>query len=203
MSIQPHIRKLSSAPAGMVGQGRRARFQRGRLCRLIPLLMLLPASLVAQTTLGDAIGRLKPGQRVRLHSQSGQRAEGRFSVYEADSSVVQLAMRDTTIRFAMVDSLWVRKSGAKTGALIGAVALGVPTAVLFSSGWSSDEWRGLTVIVTAAGTGAGVLLGAVIGSTTSRWQLRYAAPHVALKFAPLPSQRFGVGFSIRLPAVSR
>ena len=172
-------------------------------CRLIPLLILLPASLAAQSTLDNAIGRLRPGQRVRLHSQTGQRAEGRFSVYETDSSVVQLAMRDTTIRFAMVDSLWVRRSRAMTGALIGGVALGAPSALLWSSACSSDECGGLAAILTAAGTGAGVLLGAVIGAASSRWQLRYASPPVALRFSPLPTQRLGVGLSIRLPAVSR
>ena len=88
-------------------------------CRLIPLLILLPASLAAQSALDNAIGRLRPGQRVLLHSQTGQRAEGRFAVYDPEQAAVQLVMRDSTIRFAMVDSLWVRKTRAKTGAIVG------------------------------------------------------------------------------------
>ena len=209
MSIQPHIREQPSAPAGVVRHAVRVPFQRGRPCRLIPLLMLLPASLAAQSSLDDAIGRLKPGQTVRLHSQTGQRAEGRFSVYETDSSVVQLAMRDTTIRFAMVDSLWVRKTGAKTGALIGAVVVGVPSALFWGAlcsmdgGSISSECGGAVVGLTVAGAGVGALLGAAIGSAATRWQLRYASPQVALKFSPLQTQRFGVGLSIRLPAVGR
>ena len=177
--------------------------------RLIPLLILLPVSLAAQTTLNDAIGRLKPGQTVRLHSQTGQRAEGRFSVDETDSSVVQLAMRDTTIRFAMVDSIWVRKTGASTGAIVGAVVVGVPSALFWGAlcgsdgGSNSSTCGGTVAVLTVAGAGVGALLGAAIGSASSRWQLRYASPQVGLKFSPLPTQRFGVGLSIRLPAVRR
>ncbi len=177
-------------------------------CRLIPLLMLLPVSLAAQATLDSVTRRLRPGQTVRLHSQTGQRAEGRFAVYHSDPPVVQLTMRDSTIQFAMVDSIWVRKTGAKTGAIVGAVAIGVPSALFWGalcSGLSHGEcgeW-GAVAGLTAAGAGVGALLGAAIGSASSRWQLRYAAPEVALKFLPLPTQRFGVGLSIRLPALSR
>jgi len=178
-------------------------------CRLIPLLMLLPASLAAQTTLDDAIRRLRPGQTVRLHSQTGQLAEGRFTVYQSDPPVVHLAMRDTTIPFAMVDSIWVRTTGAKTGAIVGAVAVGVPSAVFLvwacnglSEGSGCDAW-GAVAGLTVAGAGVGALLGAAIGSASSRWQLRYAAPQVGLKFTPLPMQRLGIGISIRIPALSR
>lgn len=177
-------------------------------CRLIPLLILLPASLAAQTTLDNAIGRLRPGQKVRLHSQTGQRAEGRFTVYNPDQAAVQLDMRDTTIRFAMVDSLWVRSTGAKTGAIVGAVVLGVPSALFWGAlcnvagDGECGQW-GTVAGLTVAGAGVGALLGAGIGSLSSHWQLRYAAPRVGVKFTPLPTQRLGVGLSIRLPAVSR
>jgi len=177
--------------------------------RLIPALILLPASLAAQTTLDSVARRLKPGQTVRLHLQSGQRAEGRFAVYQSDQSVVQLAMRDTTIQFAMIDSIWVRKSGAKTGALIGSVLVGVPSAILlgslcstFSDGGGCDQW-GTVIGVSVVGAGAGALLGALIGSASSHWQLRYAAPRVAFKVNPLPAQRLGVGLSIPLSALIR
>jgi len=177
--------------------------------RLIPALILLPASLAAQTTLDSVARRLKPGQTVRLHLQSGQRAEGRFAVYQSDQSVVQLAMRDTTIQFAMIDSIWVRKSGAKTGALIGSVLVGVPSAILlgslcstFSDGGGCDQW-GTVIGVSVVGAGAGALLGALIGSASSHWQLRYAAPRVTFKVHPLPAQRLGVGLSIPLSAVIR
>ena len=175
-------------------------------CRLIPLLILLPASLAAQTTLDDAIRRLKPGQTVRLHSQTGQLAEGRFTLYETDPSVVVLAMRDSTIRFAMVDSLWVRTTGANTGAIIGAAVIGVPSALFWGAlcgAYGDSDCTGIVVGLTAAGAGVGALLGAALGSASTRWQLRYASPQVALKFSQLPTQRFGVGLSIRLPAVSR
>jgi hypothetical protein len=178
--------------------------------RLIPALILLPASLAAQTTLDSVARRLKPGQTVRLHLQTGQRAEGRFAVYQPDQSVVQLAMRDTTIQFAMIDSIWVRKTGAGTGAIIGAVLVGVPSAILWGSlcsglsdsGGGCDQW-GTVIGLSVAGAGAGALLGAAIGSASSHWQLRYAAPRVSFKVNPLPAQRLGVGLSIPLGAVIR
>ena len=177
-------------------------------CRLIPLLILLPASLAAQTTLDDAIRSLRPGQTVRLHSQTGQLAEGRFTVYQSDPPVVHLAMRDTTIPFTMIDSLWVRTTGAKTGAIVGAVAVGVPSALFWGAlcnvagDGECGQW-GIVAGLTVAGAGVGALLGAAIGSASSRWQLRYAAPQVGLKFTPLPMQRLGIGISIRIPALSR
>jgi hypothetical protein len=178
--------------------------------RLFPALILLPASLAAQTTLDSVARRLKPGQTVRLHLQTGQRAEGRFAVYQPDQSVVQLAMRDTTIQFAMIDSIWVRKTGAGTGAIIGAVLVGVPSALLWGSlcsglsdsGGGCDQW-GTVIGLSVAGAGAGALLGAAIGSASSHWQLRYAAPRVSFKVNPLPAQRLGVGLSIPLAALIR
>lgn len=178
-------------------------------CRLISILILLPASLTAQTTLDSVARRIRPGQTVRLHSQTGQRAEGRFTVYHPDAAVVQLAMRDSTIRFAMVDSLWVRTTGGKTGAIVGAVVIGVPSALFWgglciglSEGSGCGSW-GVVAGLTLAGAGVGAILGGAIGSFSSRWQLRYASPQVGLKFTPLPTQRLGVGLSIRLPAMSR
>ena len=177
-------------------------------CRLIPLLMLLPVSLAAQTTLDSVARRLRPGQTVRLQLQTGQRAEGRFTVYQSDLSVVQLVMKDTTIAFAMIDSLWVRTTGAKTGAIVGAVVVGVPSALFWGAlcnvGGDGEcgQW-GTVAGLTVAGAGVGALLGAAIGSASSRWQLRYASPRVGLKLTPLPKQRLGIGFSIRIPALSR
>jgi hypothetical protein len=177
-------------------------------CRLIPLLILLPVSLAAQATLDTVARRLRPGQTVRLHSQTGQRAEGRFTVYQSDPPVVQLAMSDTTIPFAMIDSLWVRTTGAKTGAIVGAVIVGVPSALFWGAlcnlaGDGECRQWGTVAGLTVAGAGVGAVLGAAIGSASSRWQLRYASPRVGLKFAPLPAQRLGVGISIRLAAASR
>lgn len=177
--------------------------------RLIPALILLPASLAAQVSLDSVARQLKPGQTVRLHSQTGQRVEGRFSVYNPDPGVVQLKMRDTTISLSMIDSIWVRKTGAKTGAFIGALVVGLPSALILSSLCSGLSETGecgqpgAVVGLTLAGAAGGALLGAAIGSASSHWQLRYALPAVALMVNPLPAQRVGVGFSIRLATVIR
>jgi hypothetical protein len=176
-------------------------------CRLIPALVLLPAALAAQATLDSVALHLKPGQTVRLHLQTGQRAEGRFTAYQPDSSVVRLAMRDTTLPFAMIDSIWVRKTGAQTGAIVGAVAVGVPSALFWgalctglSDGGECGQW-GAVAGLAMAGAGVGALLGAAIGSASSHWQLRYASSPVALKVDPLPAHRLGIGLSIQLGPV--
>lgn len=178
------------------------------ISRLIPVLILLPASLAAQATLDSVARQLKPGQTVRLHLQTGQRAEGRFTAYQSDSSIVRLAMRDTTLPFAMIDSIWVRKTGAKTGAIVGAVAVGVPSALVWEAfcnlagDGECGQWAAVAGL-TVASAGVGALLGAAIGSASSHWQLRYPSPRVALKVAPLPARRLGIGLSIRLGPVSR
>jgi hypothetical protein len=90
------------------------------------------------------------------------------------------------------------------------VVVGVPSALFWGalcSAFSEDtggcgEW-GAVAGLTVAGAGVGALLGAAIGSASSRWQLRYASPRVGLRFAPLPTQRLGVGLSIRIAAASR
>jgi hypothetical protein len=178
-------------------------------CRLIPALILLPAALAAQATLDSVARQLKPGQTVRLYSQTGQRVEGRFAVYHPDPPVVQLARRDSAIPLGTIDSIWVRQTGAKTGAIVGAVVLGVPSALFWgalctglSDGGECGQW-GAVAGLTMAGAGVGALLGAAIGSASSHWQLRYAAPRVALQVDPLPAHRLGIGLSIRLGPVIR
>jgi hypothetical protein len=169
--------------------------------RLIPDLMLLPVLLAAQTTLDSVARHLRPGQRIRLHSQTGQRAEGRFTVYDRDQAAVQLAMRDTTIRFGMVDSLWVRKSGAKTGAIVGGVVVGVPWALLVSAlcnmAGGCTQW-GAVAGLSLAGAGAGALIRGAVGlarprrtylSVESDNHERHASP---LLLSPIP----GVGQSV-------
>ena len=171
-------------------------------CRLMPLLLLVPASLAAQATLDSVAGRLKPGQLLRLRSQDGQRVEGRFAVYTPAPPTLQLGMGDTAISVTRIDSLWVRGNASKTGAIVGAFALGVPSAVFWgalceglSEGTGCDAW-GTVAALTAAGAGVGALLGAVIGSASPRWQLRYARPRVSLRLTPLPEHRVGTGVSI-------
>ena len=86
------------------------------------------------------------------------------------------------------------------------MVVGVPSAVFTTAGCALSEYGdgcGAVAALAVAGVGVGALLGAAIGSAASRWQLRYASSQVALKFSPQPTQRLGVGLSMRLPAVRR
>lgn len=170
--------------------------------RLMPLLLLVPASLAAQATLDSVAARITPGQLVRLRSQDGQRVEGRFAGYTPATHTLQLAVGDTSISVTIIDSLWVRGNAANTGAIVGAFVVGVPSAVFWgtvcsygSDGPGCDEW-GTVAALTAAGAGVGALLGAAIGSASRRWRLRYARPTLSLSLIPLPEHRVGTGVSI-------
>lgn len=174
-----------------------------RLYRLIPLLLVVPPSLAAQATPDSVASQLWAGQRIRLHLRDGQRVEGRFAAYAPGSPALRISGADTLIVVEMIDSLWVRGSAAKNGAIIGAVIVGVPSAILFGvvcvalgEGDGCSAW-GYVVGLTAAGAGVGALLGAAIGSAVPRWRLRYASASVGLKMTPLPEHRVGVGVSLQ------
>jgi hypothetical protein len=169
--------------------------------RLVLLLLLLPVSIAAQVALDDVARRLEPRQILRLHSQGGQRIEGRFVAYSPEPPLMRVAVGDTTIPFGMIDSVWVRRTNAKSGAIIGALVLGVPSAVFWGtfcsaiSDGSGCQEGGTVAGLALAGAGVGALLGAAIGSASSHWQLRYALPSVGLRLTPLPGHRIGGGIS--------
>ena len=175
--------------------------------RLIPLLLLFATSLAAQGTLDSVSRNLKRGQLLRVRPQGGQRLEGRFADYTPIPPTLQLAIGDTTIPVTMIDSLWARGNAANTGAILGAVVLGVPSVILWKalcdqlneSTGRCESW-GAVAAATAASAGVGALLGAAIGSASPRWRLRYARLTVGWRLIPLPERRVGAGVSIQFSA---
>ena len=177
-----------------------------RLWRLIPLLLVGPASLAAQATLDRVARQIWAGQRVRLHLRDGQYVEGRFAAYAPGSPTLRISAADTLIPIGVVDSLWVRGRAAGRGAIIGALVVGVPSAIFWgalcttivaSEGSDGTGCTGAVVIGLTAGAGVGALLGTAIGSAFPRWRLRYASASVGLRVTPLPEHRVGVGFSLQ------
>jgi hypothetical protein len=172
-----------------------------RLSRLILLLTVVPAALATQVTIDSVAGHLRAGQHVRLHVRGGQRLEGQFAVHVLAPPAVRLRAADTLLPLETVDSLWVRGRATKTGAIVGAVVVGVPSAVFWWTACSiiveseCTSW-GLVAGLTAASAGVGALVGAGIGTAFPRWHLRYAETTVGLSLTPLPHHRAGVGVSL-------
>jgi len=169
-----------------------------RLSRLILLLVVGPASLAAQATVDSVARDLPAGRYVRLHVRGAQRLEGRLSDSIAASAAFRLSGAATPIPFETVDSLWVRDRATKTGAIVGAVVVGVPAAIFWVEVCAliteSDctAW-GAVAGLTVGTAGVGALLGAGVGTAFPWWHLRYAQTTVGLRLAPLPQQRAGVG----------
>ena len=179
-----------------------------RACRLILFLIVAPAAIAAQATLDSVAARLHADQFVRLHVRGGRHFEGRFAFYAVAPAGSQLSVADTLIQVETVDSLWVRGRATKTGAIVGAVVVGVPAAVFWTGLCSlileSDctLW-GAVAGLTAASAGVGALVGAGIGTAFPRWHLRYAQATVGVSLAALPQGRAGLGVAVRFRARMR
>lgn len=166
---------------------------------------ILPARLASQDSLPPPILRLKPGQRVRVLTVAGQLHEAPVARPTTDPAGIQLAAADSTIALAAIDSLWLRRTRAKRGAVIGGLALGIPSAVfwggvctLYSDGSGCDAW-GVVAGLTLAGAAVGAGVGALIGSGTVRWELSYARPPASTLRRPRGDGQVRLGLRLRIP----
>ena len=88
----------------------------------------------------------------------------------------------TLVRTPPIDSLWLRRTGEGRGELIGAAALGIPSVLFWT--WVSTvvaegtgcDARDAVAGSSLAGAAIGAGVGALIGSGSVRWELRYARP---------------------------
>jgi len=137
---------------------------------------------------GWAAGQAAPAPDIRLRSmQSLQAGRVRVSGREIGTITGSLAgVHDGALWFddpaqrqipvAAIDSVWVRRGHAKTGAILGGV-VGVLLAVRYlidRCGWGGDQ--SCVQSTEAGGDGmvlGGVAIGAILGSVTKSWKLRY------------------------------
>lgn len=84
--------------------------------------------------------------------------------------------RDSQVSIAEIDSVWVGRSHATTGALVGGL-IGLVAGAAAVSGKTcqlgDDACIGGLYLESAGITLGGMLLGALIGSGTRSWQLRF------------------------------
>jgi hypothetical protein len=162
--------------------------------------------LGAQVPLEAAVRSLEPGQTVRIRVHGGDRIESRIHSLRAGSLALQLGEDSTAFDVAAIDSLWVRGTAARTGAIAGAAVVGVASFAFWAAlcdGLSDGpggckEWGRVTAY-SLAGAGAGALIGAGVGTLVPKWRLRYAralAVQGALIRLPLARLGFGVAYPV-------
>ncbi len=157
-------------------------------------LAVVAAQLPSQESPAPQLMLLKPGQHVRLLTTDGQLGEA--SIWQTTGHPpglrltppgLRLRAADSTgtIPLTAIDSLWLRRSKAGTGAWKGAMALGIPSCLLSinacigaSEGQGCDAW-GIVAGLTLAGAAVGAGVGALIGAESKRWELQYARPRAS------------------------
>ena len=146
-----------------------------------------PASALLAT-----VRALRPGIQIRIAGDSMPRRSGEVLWVRRSSGdpTVQLRSgvlraREAPIQASSIDTLWVRRSVVKKGAVIGAVFPGVVYGVLLASLMRCDIfgpcYNGVAGAARmgagfAGGVSLGALYGAGIGTLVRRWDRRYPAP---------------------------
>jgi|SRR5947209_15114445 len=165
------------------------------------LSTLVHSDLGGQAPLEAAVRSLKPGQTIRIRVHAGDRIESRVRSLRAESLALQLLGDSAAFDVAAIDSLWVRGTATRTGAIAGAAVVGVASVAFWAAlcqGLSDGpggctEWGRVTAY-SLAGAGVGALIGAGVGALLPKWRLRYArALPVQSALTHLPPGRPGLG----------
>jgi hypothetical protein len=149
-----------------------------------PLILALVATLadavgaqVPDSVWRAAVARLTPGTTVRLHSRDRGRIEGRLVGPGGTTLNLETGATRTEWSTATLDSLWVRRTSTKTGAIIGAISGAVAGGLLgaFANEVACQDEGGdpcpeAIPLLGLAGAAAGALVGGVIGSLIPKWQ---------------------------------
>jgi hypothetical protein len=127
---------------------------------------------------------LPAGAVIRVEALSGERIEGRFEQYRADSLwLSRAALGPTGVPLGTLSRVWVKGRATKTGMLVGGL-VGIPLGVLLGASLCGFERLadntgkdiGCTehyVGGTAAGVAVGVGLGALVGRFIPKWHVRF------------------------------
>ncbi len=159
-------------------------------------------AVVAQLPIDTAMGRLSAGQMVRVHTPDGRRIESQVRAIDRDPLRLWLVDQEAPLQASSIDSLWVRGRSVKTGAIVGAVGVGVPwfaflTWLCYATSDRSgcDHWDDVTAW-TFAGVAGGALIGTAVGAAIPKWRLRYPrwVRATAVPAAPAP----GIGFIVAI-----
>ncbi len=125
-----------------------------------------------------AFESLADSQWVRLTIPDVGRHEGRLLERSSDLLVLSADPQPLQVPATTIDTLWIRGTAVKTGAIVGAVILGaLGTALGAWAGAASTDHDFQTGQAILAGGGVGLLGGALLGSVTGlaipKWHRRY------------------------------
>ena len=174
------------------------------IARVTLAVSVLPvvSVLCAQGSIETAFSALKPGQRVRLRAQGGDRTESRVLSVRTESPALWLEGASAPYDGATIDSLWVRGRATAAGAIVGAVVFGAATSgagLAICKGLSESSsscGSDTTVPLFLAGAAGGALIGALIGTGIPKWRLRYTRGlPVRSAVRSLPQGRLGFGIA--------
>jgi hypothetical protein len=129
-----------------------------------------------QQRTGVALASLRVGQPVRIRASGDGFVQGWIS---NSPNLVTLRTADGSrieVPAPGVDSLWVRRTHARTGALIGGAVAGIGLGAFLAYHMNHNPYTARNTVAGGLGlVGGGVggaLIGANIGATVPRWQLR-------------------------------
>jgi hypothetical protein len=125
-----------------------------------------------------AVERLHPGARVRVATDDGRMRRGTVVRAGAAELVVKEGAEESTIPLDALDSLWVGRSAAGGGALVGGglgLAVGAIAGFAACSDCVDTPSEGVAAAGAALGALGGALIGAAIGSGKTHWVLQYPA----------------------------
>ena len=154
---------------------------------LVPMCALAHPIASAQRPTADVSTHIQPQQHVRLRLRDGNRLEGQVDRSTRFSASLILRAPARAVPYELVDSVWVRRTAIRNGAMIGGAVLGVAgfgrfahlcftgagCLVTGSHNTTAAKWRAVSVM-TLASVGTGTLLGAIVGVLVPRWELSYA-----------------------------
>jgi len=146
-------------------------------CLIIALLSttaIAPASTQTaaepDSTWRAALAGLTPGTTVRVHNRERGRIKGHVLSASGPTLTLDIGGTPTELSTAALDSLWVRGTAAKTGAIVGAIPGGLMGWIAHGVGNidCEQQCRGAIPAVLVGAT-AGAIIGAVIGSLIPKW----------------------------------
>jgi hypothetical protein len=173
---------------------------------LVLSTLVLVSDLGGQAPLEAAVRTLRPGQTVRIRVHGGDRIESRIRSLRAESLALQLVGDSAAFDVAAIDSLWIRGTAARTGAITGAAVVGLGSYAFWAalceglsdSSGGCTEWGRVTAY-SLVGAGAGALIGAGVGALMPKWRLRYARAlpvQATLTHQPLGRLGLGVAYAV-------
>ncbi len=146
------------------------------LVAFVPLTASAQVAGSQDSVVRAALARIAPGKQIRLHTVAQGRLEGSFAGV-TDTGLTLGVVSPASVALTAIDSLWIRGSASKTGAIVGGAFGVVAGAVVGAIAAGLDETGNTSQAAAAVGLGfaggAGcALVGGMIGTAIPKWHRR-------------------------------